>query len=188
MLDSIKPMYEIGSSIGCYKLLSVLGEGGFGMVYLAEQQHPIKRLVALKVIKLGMDTKQVIARFETERQALAMLDHPHIARVFDAGATEAGRPYFAMEYIKGESLAEMLKSRESPLDEIVGIAIQTCEGLREAHEAGVIHRNIKPSNILVDKSGRPKIVDLGLAVVRGTTRVTRTVAQPRLGQADGAVD
>jgi serine/threonine protein kinase len=92
-LDYIKPMYEIGSSIGCYKLLSVLGEGGFGMVYLAEQRHPIKRLVALKVIKPGMDTKQVIARFETERQALAMLEYPNIARVFDAGATEARANY-----------------------------------------------------------------------------------------------
>ena len=91
-LDSIKPMYEIGSRIGCYKLLSVLGEGGFGMVYLAEQERPVKRRDALKVIKPGMDTKQVIARFETERQALALLGHPHIARVFDAGATEAGRP------------------------------------------------------------------------------------------------
>ena len=105
-LDAVKPLYELGNHIGGYKLLSVLGEGGFGMVYLAEQQHPIKRLVALKVIKPGMDTKQVIARFETERQALAMLDHPNIARVFDAGATETGRPYFAMEYVKGIAITE----------------------------------------------------------------------------------
>jgi serine/threonine protein kinase len=105
-LDSVEPLYEIGSRIGGYKLLSVLGEGGFGVVYLAEQAHPIKRLVALKVIKPGMDTKQVIARFETERQALAMLDHPNIAQVFEAGATEAGRPYFAMEYVKGIAITE----------------------------------------------------------------------------------
>jgi len=99
----------VGSQIGPYKLLSILGEGGFALVYLAEQQKPVKRLVALKVIKPGMDTKQVIARFETERQALAMLDHPHIARVFDAGATEAGRPYFAMEHVKGIPITQILR-------------------------------------------------------------------------------
>ncbi len=96
-LEAARPLYELGGRIGGYKLLSVLGEGGFGIIYLAEEEHPIKRLAALKVIKPGMDTKQVIARFETERQALAMLDHPNIAQVFDAGTTPEGRPYFAME-------------------------------------------------------------------------------------------
>jgi serine/threonine protein kinase/pimeloyl-ACP methyl ester carboxylesterase len=166
MLDSIKPMYEIGSSIGGYKLLSVLGEGGFGMVYLAEQQHPIKRLVALKVIKPGMDTKQVIARFETERQALAILDHPHIARVFDAGATETGRPYFAMEYVKGIPITEYCDRYKLNTQERLRLFIPLCQAIQHAHQKGIIHRDIKPSNALVmlhDEKPIPKIIDFGVA-------------------------
>jgi len=144
-LDAVKPLYELGSRIGCYKLLSVLGEGGFGMVYLAEQEHPIKRVVALKVIKPGMDTKQVIARFETERQALAMLDHPHIARVFDAGATEAGRPYFAMEYVKGIPITEYCDRCKLSTQERLRLFIPLCQAIQHAHQKGIIHRAIKPS-------------------------------------------
>jgi len=165
-LDAVKPMYELGSSIGCYKLLSILGEGGFGMVYLAEQQHPIKRLVALKVIKPGMDTKQVIARFETERQALAMLDHPHIARVFDAGATESGRPYFAMEYVKGIPITEYCDKYKLGTEERLRLFIPLCQAIQHAHHKGIIHRDIKPSNALVilhDEKPIPKIIDFGVA-------------------------
>jgi len=165
-LDAIKPIYEIGSTIGCYKLLSVLGEGGFGMVYLAEQQRPIKRLVALKLIKPGMDTKQVIARFETERQALAMLDHPHIARVFDAGATEAGRPYFAMEYVKGIPITEYCDKYKLATKERLRLFIPLCQAIQHAHHKGIIHRDIKPSNVLVmlhDEKPVPKIIDFGVA-------------------------
>ena len=165
-LHSIRPLYEIGSTIGCYKLVSVLGEGGFGMVYLAEQQHPIKRLVALKLIKPGMDTKQVIARFETERQALAMLDHPHIARVFDAGATEAGRPYFAMEYVKGIPITEYCDKYKLGTQERLRLFIPLCQAIQHAHNKGIIHRDIKPSNALVmlhDEKPIPKIIDFGVA-------------------------
>jgi len=177
-LDSITPMYEIGSTIGCYKLLSVLGEGGFGMVYLAEQQHPIKRLVALKVIKPGMDTKQVIARFETERQALAMLDHPHIARVFDAGATEAGRPYFAMEYVKGIPITEYCDKYKLNTQERLRLFIPLCQAIQHAHQKGIIHRDIKPSNALVmihDEKPIPKIIDFGVAKALNQRLTERTL-------------
>jgi len=177
-LDSIKPMYEIGSRIGCYKLLSVLGEGGFGMVYLAEQQHPIKRLVALKVIKPGMDTKQVIARFETERQALAMLEHPHIARVFDAGATEAGRPYFAMEYVKGIPITEYCDKYKLGTQERLRLFIPLCQAIQHAHHKGIIHRDIKPSNALVmlhDEKPIPKIIDFGVAKALNQRLTERTL-------------
>ena len=136
------------------------------MVYLAEQQHPIKRLVALKVIKPGMDTKQVIARFETERQALAMLDHPHIARVFDAGATEAGRPYFAMEYVKGVPITEYCDRYKLNTQERLRLFIPLCQAIQHAHHKGIIHRDIKPSNALVmlhDEKPIPKIIDFGVA-------------------------
>jgi serine/threonine protein kinase len=165
-LDAGKPLYELGSRIGCYKLLSVLGEGGFGMVYLAEQEHPIKRLVALKVIKPGMDTKQVIARFETERQALALLDHPNIARVFDAGATGAGRPYFAMEYVKGIPITEYCDKYNLGTEERLRLFIALCHAIQHAHQKGIIHRDIKPSNALVmlhDEKPIPKIIDFGVA-------------------------
>ena len=165
-LDAGKPLHEIGSRIGCYKLLRVLGEGGFGMVYLAEQQHPIKRLVALKVIKPGMDTKEVIARFETERQALALLDHPHIAQVFEAGATEAGRPYFAMEYVKGIAITEYCDQYKLGTQERLRLFLPLCRAIQHAHLKGIIHRDIKPSNALVtlhDKRPIPKIIDFGVA-------------------------
>ncbi len=165
-LDAAKPLHEVGGHIGGYKLLSILGEGGFGMVYLAEQQHPIKRLVALKVIKPGMDTKQVIARFETERQALAMLDHPHIAQVFDAGATEAGRPYFAMEYVKGIPITEYCDRYKLGTQERLRLFLPLCQAIQHAHHKGIIHRDIKPSNALVmlhDDKPVAKIIDFGVA-------------------------
>ena len=177
-LDAVKPMYELGSRIGRYKLLSVLGEGGFGMVYLAEQQHPIKRLVALKVIKPGMDTKQVIARFETERQALAMLDHPNIAQVFDAGATEAGRPYFVMEYVKGIPITEYCDKYKLGTEERLRLFIPLCQAIQHAHQKGIIHRDIKPSNALVilhDETPIPKIIDFGVAKALNQRLTERTL-------------
>ena len=164
----------IGTQIGPYKILSVLGEGGFGIVYLAEQKTPVRRQVALKVIKPGMDSKQIIARFEAEEQALALLDHPNIAHVFDAGASEVGRPYFAMEYVKGKPLSEIIKTEGLSSDQAVDIALQICEGLREAHKSGIIHRDIKPSNIIIDENGRCRILDFGLAAIQSEERLTRT--------------
>ncbi len=156
----------LGGEIGPYKIISVLGEGGFGIVYVAEQLHPIKRLVALKVIKPGMDTKQVIARFETERQALAMLDHPNIANVYDAGMTKAGRPYFAMEYIKGIPITEYCDKYKLDIEKRLRLFIPLCQAIQHSHQKGIIHRDIKPSNVLVtlhDSKPIPKIIDFGVA-------------------------
>ncbi len=167
-----------GGRIGRYKLLSVLGEGGMGIVYLAEQEHPIKRLVALKVIKPGMDTKQVIARFETERQALALLDHPHIARVFDAGATEGGRPYFAMEYVKGIPITEYCDKYKLGTEERLRLFIPLCQAIQHAHHKGIIHRDIKPSNALVmlhEETPIPKIIDFGVAKALNQCLTERTL-------------
>jgi WD40 repeat protein/serine/threonine protein kinase len=177
-LDAVKPLYNLGSHIGGYKLLSVLGEGGFGVVYLAEQERPIKRLAALKVIKPGMDTKQVIARFETERQAVAMLDHPHIARVFDAGATEEGRPYFAMEYVKGIPITEYCDRCKLGTQERLKLFIPLCQAIQHAHHKGIIHRDIKPSNALVmlhDEKPIPKIIDFGVAKALNQRLTERTL-------------
>ena len=152
--------------IGPYKLLSVLGEGGCGVVYSAEQECPVKRRVALKVIKPGTDTKQVIARFEAERQALALLDHPNIARVFDAGTTEIGRPYFVMEYVKGVRITEHCDKEKLGIEERLGLFLQVCEAVEHAHQKGIIHRDIKPSNTLVSIEGEkavPKMIDFGVA-------------------------
>lgn len=152
--------------IGPYRLLSILGEGGFSIVYLAEQDKPVKRRVALKVIKPGMDTKQVIARFEAELQALALLDHPNIAPVFDAGTTEAGLPYFVMENIKGEPITEHCDRQKLSIKERLGLFLQVCEAVQYAHQRGIIHRDIKPSNILISIQGdraTPKIIDFGVA-------------------------
>jgi serine/threonine protein kinase len=156
----------IGNQIGPYKLLSIIGEGGFGIVYLGEQKTPIKRQVALKIIKPGMDSKQVIARFEAESQALALLDHPNIAHVLGAGTTESGRPYFAMEYIKGIPITEYCDREKLSIEDRLKMFVQVCEAVQHAHQKGIIHRDIKPSNIMVsvqDNKAIPKIIDFGVA-------------------------
>ena len=161
-----KSVEKSGSEIGPYKILSVLGEGGCGLVYLAERARPVRRRVALKVIKPGMDTKQVIARFEAERQALALLNHPNIGQVYDAGTTEKGRPYFVMEYIKGVPILEHCDRQKLGIDERLKLFIHVCDAVQHAHQKAIIHRDIKPSNILVAISGNqsiPKIIDFGVA-------------------------
>ena len=155
-----------GTVIGRYKLLQKIGEGGCGVVYMAEQEQPVRRRVALKVIKLGMDTKNVIARFEAERQALAMMDHPNIARVLDAGATETGRPYFVMELVNGVKITEYCDQNQLGLEQRLELFIQICHAIQHAHQKGIIHRDIKPSNILVtlhDGVPVPKVIDFGIA-------------------------
>jgi serine/threonine protein kinase len=156
--------------IGPYRLVRQIGEGGMGVVYHAQQLHPIRRDVALKVIKPGMDTKQVIARFETERQALAVMDHPHIARVFDAGTTSTGRPYFVMELVGGSAITQYCDTKRLTVRERIELFIPICQAIQHAHQKGVIHRDIKPSNILVtEQEGKPlpKVIDFGLAKALG---------------------
>jgi len=155
-----------GQRIGSYTLVRPLGEGGFGTVYLAEQKQPVRRMVALKVVKLGMDTKAVIARFERERQALATMEHPHIARVLGAGATENGRPYFVMEYVEGVPITEFCEGRSLSTRDRLALFGQVCHAIQHAHQKGTIHRDIKPSNVLVgEMDGRPvpKVIDFGIA-------------------------
>ena len=155
-----------GAQIGNYELLELVGEGGMGLVYLAEQKEPVKRKVALKIVKLGMDTKQVVARFEAERQTLALLEHPNIAHVFDAGTTETGRPYFVMEYVEGRSITKYCDEHRLSVEERLELFKQVCEGVHHAHQKGIIHRDIKPSNIQVSVRGGkavPKIIDFGIA-------------------------
>jgi serine/threonine protein kinase len=157
---------KTGDRIGRYKLLEQIGEGGCGVVYMAEQQEPVRRRVALKVIKLGMDTRQVIARFEAERQALALMDHPNIAKVFDAGATETGRPFFVMELVRGVKITDYCDENQLHTAERLELFIQVCQAIQHAHQKGVIHRDIKPSNILVtvnDGVAVPKVIDFGVA-------------------------
>jgi eukaryotic-like serine/threonine-protein kinase len=155
-----------GDRIGRYKLLQQIGEGGCGVVYMAEQEEPVRRRVALKVIKLGMDTKQVIARFEAERQALALMEHANIAKVLDAGATETGRPYFVMELVRGIKITEFCDEQKLSTEDRLKLFIQVCQAIQHAHQKGVIHRDIKPSNILVtinDGVPVPKVIDFGIA-------------------------
>ena len=154
------------SNIGPYRILATLGQGGMGTVYLAEQEKPFRRRVALKLIKLGMDTEQVIARFESERQALAILNHPHIAKVFDAGVAEQGRPYFVMEYVAGLPINVFCDQRRLSLRERLELFGQACDAIQHAHRNGIIHRDVKPSNVLVSiQDDRPvvKVIDFGLA-------------------------
>ena len=163
---------NIGSLIGRYKLLSVLGEGGMGIVYLARQEEPVRRQVALKVIKPGMDSARVIARFEAERQTLALLDHPNIAHVHDAGTAENGRPYFVMEYVKGLSITEHCDKYKLSIEDRLNLFLQVCHVVEFAHQKGIIHRDIKPSNILISVHGEqavPKVIDFGVA---------RAISQP----------
>ncbi len=157
---------KAGDKIGHYKLLQQIGEGGCGVVYMAEQEEPVQRRVALKVIKLGMDTKSVIARFEAERQALAMMDHPNIAKVLDAGSTENGRPYFVMELVRGIKITDYCDQNKLPMTERLNLFMQVCNAIQHAHQKGIIHRDIKPSNILVtlhDGKPVPKVIDFGIA-------------------------
>ena len=147
--DTAVPSEKAGDRIGRYKLLQQIGEGGCGVVYMAEQEEPVRRRVALKVIKLGMDTKSVIARFEAERQALALMDHPNIAKVLDAGATETGRPYFVMELVRGIKITDYCDENSLSTVARLELFIQVCQAIQHAHQKGIIHRDIKPSNILV---------------------------------------
>jgi len=170
--------HSLGTWISRYKLLSILGEGGMGIVYLAEQEHPIKRKVALKVIKPGMDSKRVIARFEAERQTLALLDHPNIAHVLDAGTTENGRPYFVMECVKGAPITEHCDRRKLSIEDRLGLFLQVCHAVQHAHQKGIIHRDVKPSNILVtiqEDQAIPKIIDFGVAKALGQPLTDRTL-------------
>ena len=161
------PTETSGQTIGRYKLLlQEIGEGGMGTVFMAEQTQPVSRRVALKIIKAGMDSKSVIARFEAERQALAMMDHPNIAKVLDAGTTDAGRPYFVMELVKGVPITEYCDDQKLSIRERLELFIHVCQAVQHAHQKGIIHRDIKPSNVLVaqyDSKPVPKIIDFGVA-------------------------
>ena len=168
----------LGTRIGRYKLLQKIGEGGGGVVYMAEQEEPVRRRIALKVIKLGMDTKSVIARFEAERQALAMMDHPNIARVLDAGATETGRPYFVMELVRGVKITDYCDQNQLDTRQRLNLFIQICHAFQHAHQKGIIHRDIKPSNILVtlhDGVPVPKVIDFGIAKAIETRLTDKTL-------------
>ena len=173
--EAVSAELELGRRIGPYKLLQKIGEGGCGVVYMAEQEKPVRRRVALKIIKLGMDTKSVIARFEAERQALAMMDHPNIARVLEAGATEAGRPYFVMELVHGIRITEYCDDRQLDTRQRLDLFIQVCHAIQHAHQKGIIHRDIKPSNILItvhDGQPAPKVIDFGIAKATGGQKLT----------------
>jgi serine/threonine protein kinase len=169
---------EVGTVIGPYKLMEQIGEGGMGVVYMAEQTQPVRRKVAFKIIKPGMDTKQVIARFEAERQALALMDHPSIARVLDAGATESGRPYFVMELVKGIPMTDYCDQHRLTIPERLRLFTQVCLAVHHAHQKGVIHRDIKPTNVLVtslDGMPLPKVIDFGIAKATGQSLTEKTL-------------
>jgi serine/threonine protein kinase len=176
--------------IGPYKLLQQLGEGGFGVVFLAEQEQPVRRKVAFKIIKPGMDSKQVIARFEAERQALALMDHPNIARVLDGGTTESGRPYFVMELVKGVPITEFCdKNRLTPRERLE-LFIPVCQAVQHAHQKGIIHRDLKPSNVLVtmyDERPVPKVIDFGVAKAI-EQKLTEKTLFTRVGQVVGTLE
>jgi len=167
-----------GSRVGPYRILELLGEGGFGSVFIAEQLEPVRRRVALKIVKLGMDTRAVVARFEQERQALAMMDHPNIARVFDAGMTDTGRPYFVMELVRGDPITSYCDQVQFSIVERASVFVQVCRAVQHAHTKGVIHRDIKPSNVLVSTvDGRPsvKIIDFGIAKATDQRLTEKTI-------------
>lgn len=167
-----------GEVIGPYRLMEQIGEGGFGLVFVAEQLKPVRRKVALKVIKPGMDTREIIARFEAERQALALMDHPNIAQVFDAGTTETGRPYFVMELVRGVPINEFCDQHELDLRSRLELFLHVCSAVQHAHQKGVIHRDIKPSNVLVtlhDETAVPKVIDFGVAKALGHSLTDKTI-------------
>ena len=174
-----EPMTEgPGTIIGPYKLMEQIGEGGMGLVFVAEQQHPVRRKVAVKVIKPGMDTRQVVARFEAERQALAIMDHPNIAKVLDGGETGSGQPYFVMELVKGVPITEFCDQNQVPVRERLELFLDVCQAVQHAHQKGIIHRDIKPSNVLVmSQDGTPlvKVIDFGVAKAIGQQLTDKTV-------------
>jgi serine/threonine protein kinase/tetratricopeptide (TPR) repeat protein len=177
-VDLAPPTERVGAIIGRYKLLERIGEGGFGVVYMAEQQHPVRRKVALKIVKPGMDSHQVLARFEAERQALAIMDHPNIAKVFDAGATDSGRPYFVMELIKGEPITEFCDRNQLTPQQRLELFAQGCHAVQHAHQKGIIHRDIKPTNVLVgmhDTTPVVKVIDFGVAKALGQELTDKTL-------------
>jgi serine/threonine-protein kinase len=179
-----------GMSIGPYKLLQQLGEGGMGVVYMAEQKQPVERRVALKIIKPGMDTHQVIARFEAERQALALMDHPHIARVLDAGTTHTGRPYFVMELVKGVPITQYCDEHQLTPRQRLDLFLPVCHAVQHAHHKGIIHRDLKPSNVLVaeyDHEAVPKVIDFGVAKAIGQ-RLTEKTMFTEFGQVVGTIE
>jgi serine/threonine protein kinase len=172
------PAEEAGTAIGPYKLLEQIGEGGMGTVWMAQQTEPVKRLVAVKLIKAGMDSRQVIARFEAERQALALMDHPHIARVLDARATGAGRPYFVMELVKGVPITRYCDEHRLTSRQRLELFVPVCQAVQHAHHKGIIHRDIKPSNVpvaLYDGKPVPKVIDFGVAKAAGQSLTEKTL-------------
>ena len=177
-LDDLPVAERPGTEIGRYKLLQQIGEGGMGVVFMAEQNEPVRRKVALKIIKLGMDTKNVVARFEAERQALAMMDHPNIAKVLDAGSTDTGRPYFVMELVKGVPINEYCDKAQLDMQARLRLFTQVCQAIQHAHQKGVIHRDIKPSNILVTLNEgvpHPMVIDFGIAKATNQRLTERTL-------------
>ena len=177
-LDASNLAEKEGQVVGPYKLLQQIGEGGFGIVYMAEQQRPVRRKVALKLIKPGMDTKEVIGRFESERQALAMMDHPNIAKVFDAGTTQSGRPYFVMELVKGIPITDYCDRQRLGTRQRLELFVKVCHAVQHAHQKGIIHRDIKPSNVLVtehDGAPVPKVIDFGVAKAINQQLTERTL-------------
>jgi serine/threonine protein kinase/tetratricopeptide (TPR) repeat protein len=186
-MDFVPIAVRPGTEIGAYKLLEGIGEGGMGVVYMAQQREPVRRKVALKIIKPGMDTREVIARFQAEEQALAMMDHPNIAKVHDAGTTESGRPYFAMELVNGVPITQYADDNNLTTDQRLELFISVCNAVQHAHQKGIIHRDIKPSNILItlqDGVPVPKIIDFGIAKAINQELATRTLATG-LGQMVG---
>ncbi|MFL5341518.1 MAG: serine/threonine-protein kinase, partial [Gemmataceae bacterium] len=180
--EAARPLEPIrdwpGSVIGSYKLLEQIGEGGFGVVFMAEQSQPVRRKVALKVVKPGMDSRQVVARFEAERQALALMDHPNIAQVFDGGEAAAGRPYFVMELVRGLPITEYCDQASLTPRERLELFVVVCHAVQHAHQKGIIHRDIKPSNVLVTlHDGKPvvKIIDFGIAKALGQQLTDKTL-------------
>src|SRR5207244_2045624 len=172
------PPESPGTIIGPYKLLEAIGEGGMGVVYMAEQTQPVRRKVALKIIKPGMDTKQVIARFEAERQSLALMDHPNIAKVLEAGATDSGRPYFVMELVKGIPITEYCDQARLSIPDRLDLFMQVCKAVQHAHQKGIIHRDIKPTNVLItlhDGAPVPKVIDFGVAKATGQQLTEKTL-------------
>ena len=173
-----KPLERPGASIGRYKLMEQIGEGGMGTVFVAQQDRPIRRKVALKVVKPGMDSKAVIARFEAERQALAVMDHPNIAKVLDAGTTDQGRPYFVMELVSGIPITEYCDEHKLSIEERLELFVAVCRAIQHAHQKGIIHRDIKPSNVLVtelDGKPVPKVIDFGVAKALNQSLTDRTI-------------